>query len=211
MLERPIFITVHGIDGTGKTTTTEAITKSLEDLGVTTINYDVFEQSRINNPFSIAKKRVVLETSPSAQFAFFLGSTLYHSDQISNLLESGFSVVKSRYLDDVLAQHAYLGVEDTHGISRGFPIRKPGLKILLTLNEEERRKRISKRGIIDEKDADVRDGSSRLDFFEGYLLAVMEKDEHDLVTMKIDTLYLNPQQIASLAIENLIARRLLQI
>lgn len=210
-IERPMFITVHGIDGTGKTTTTEVITKCLESLNIASINYDVFEQSNISNPFAVAKKRVVLEASPFAQLAFFLGSTLYHSDQINGLLRDGYSVIKSRYLDDVLAHHAYLGVEDTQGVSNAFPIKRPDLKILLTLNEEERKRRIITRGIFDQKDKDVRDGKSRLDFFEDYLLKIMGENEHSLAAMNVDTLNLTPQQIASLVIENLMTRRLIQI
>ena len=62
------FITVHGIDGTGKTTTVQLLAERLNSLGIPTINYDEYERG-LTNPLSIAKTGVLKETSPSTQFA----------------------------------------------------------------------------------------------------------------------------------------------
>lgn len=165
------FITIHGIDGTGKTTVTRLTAQLLKSHGVNVLNYDEYEEAFVNNPFSVAKKRVLVETPDSAQFAFYLGSTIFHSARISSLLELGQTVIKSRFIDDVLAYHAHLGVQSVAEIASLLPIIIPDFKVLLTLqNESERRRRIISRGIFDEKDLETRREGGRLDFFEKYLL-----------------------------------------
>lgn len=209
MKEKPLFITIHGIDGTGKTTTTENVTHALQERGKMVVNYDQYESEHGTNPFSGAKKRVLTETSPTAQLAYYLGSTMYHSDRIEALIDDGYYVLKSRYLDDVLAHHAQLGVENVQEIASLFPIIQPDLRVILTLSEEVRRERIIVRGEMDEKDKEVRVTGSRLDFFENYLLSVNK----DLVAigkaLQIDTTDIEPDQVATSIIDHLLTEGML--
>lgn len=210
MIENPLFITIHGIDGTGKTTTTDKLTRSFDAAGVRAINYDLYESEKIKNPFSSAKKRVVNETSPSAQLAYYLGSTLFHCSEIEGLLDEGYSVVKSRYIDDVLAHHAELRVPNTREITKLFPIVQPDLRVILTLDEELRRERITKRGKSNAKDKEVRSPGSRLDFFENYLLTINSELISIGKAIRIDTTHLDPQQVAEQIISHLLTTNLLQ-
>ena len=145
------FITIHGIDGTGKTSATVKICELLKGQLIECVNYDK-SPMREKNPFYAAKKRMLLEGTIEQQFCHYLGSTLYHSNIVSRLLQEGKVVVKSRYIDDVLAHHDHAGVENTEKIASLLPIKQPDLKILLTVQEEAREKRIQKRGIEGEED-----------------------------------------------------------
>ncbi len=135
---------------------------------------------------------------------------MFHSDKIKELLRQGYSVVKSRYVDDVLAHHAHLGVENVAEIARLFPIVQPDLRVILILNEEVRRFRIMQRGEIDLKDKEMRQVGSRLDFFENYLLEGASELMKIGKAMKIDTTDLNPQQIARQIIDHLLDTQLLR-
>jgi thymidylate kinase len=203
MKEIPLFITFHGIDGTGKTTTAENVTQKLVTHNTKTINYDVYECDHVKNPFAPAKEGVKNEASPSSQLAFYLGSTIYHSDRIRTLLDEGFTVVKSRYIDDVLAHHTQLGVKHAKEIADLFPIIQPDLRVILTTDEAARRERIFTRDELDSNDEDVRQAGSRLDFFEHYLLDNAE----DLIkigkAIKIDTTNIDPEQVADKVIDHL--------
>lgn len=203
MKENPFFITLHGIDGTGKTTTAGFLTQGLNNQNMKAINYDDYEKINVDNPFSAAKKRVVKEASPEAQLAFFLGSTLFHSDVIGGLLQQGYSVVKSRYIDDVLAHHAQLGVKNTEEIAALFPIIQPGLRVILTLDETTRRERIRIRGEVDEKDKEIRTLGSRLDSFENYLIANSENLQVLGKAIRIDTAALDPQQVSQIILDHI--------
>lgn len=198
MNERGRFITIHGIDGVGKTTVTRLTAQLLKSHGVSVVNYDEYEKTLVDNPFSVAKRRVLVETPNSAQFAFYLGSTLFHSARISSLLESGHTVVKSRFIDDVLAHHAHLGVQNVAEIARLLPIVVPDFKALLTLqNETVRRQRIISRGVFDEKDLEIRQEGSRLDFFEKYLLKYISDFSSKEKPIVIDTGTIGAEDVAS--------------
>lgn len=208
MIENGVFVTIHGIDGTGKTTTAAEIQTLLNTQGFPVINYDVYEKEHLQNPFALSKKQVIAEASPEAQFAYYLGSTLYHGEQIRRLTEQGFMVVKSRYLDDVLAHHAHLGVENTVEIAKLLPILQPDLKVILTLPEAIRRQRIVHRGEIDEKDKEVRKTGSRLNFFENFLLRHNELLLASGQAVRIDTSILEPIQVAERIASSINHRRI---
>ncbi len=169
MFEIAPFITFHGIDGTGKTTAVASTVLLLRRMGVNALNYD---QLDVDNPFTVAKKRVVAETPPAAQIAFYIGSALFHSGLIERLTKEGSTVVKARYLDDILAHHGHLGVVNPEIMVSVFPFKQPDLRVVLTLDEDVRRKRISQRGVVDEKDLQLVEPGSRLYYFQNTLLRI---------------------------------------
>ncbi len=203
MKERPFFIAIHGVDGTGKTKTADTTASQLLDMGIKAINYDRYERDLVN-PHSVDRARILLEESPSSQLAHYLKSTMFHSDNIQELLRKGYSVVKSRYVDDVLAHHAHLGVENVAEMEHLFPIVQPDLRVILTLDEVMRRERLNRRGAFDNRDREEKVVGSRLDFFEKYLL----QKNADLIrigkAIRIDTGELNPQQVARRIIDFLL-------
>jgi len=206
MSESAPFITFHGIDGTGKTTAVTTTVEMLREEGIQAADYD---ELGIINPFSAAKKAVVAQASPSAQLAYFIGSTMYQGEQINSLTASGLSIVKGRYIDDVIAHHGHLGVSNSDNIAESFPIKQPDLRVVLTLEEEERRKRIEARGIHDEKDLQVVEEGSRLQYFQNTLLRIADKYAAQGTAIVINTANITPEGIATQAISNLRNRNLL--
>lgn len=192
-MDHQYFITVHGIDGTGKSATCATVVKLLNKMSHKAINYEEYENEHMN-PISLAKKEVLAKCPPTEQFYYYLASTLFHSRQISLLMEKGYSVVKDRYIADVNAHHIHLGVENVEEVSRLVPILRPDLEVILVLDEKERRRRILNRGIKDDKDAEIKADGTRLDFFEKYLL----KKEHTLksLLLVIDTTLKSPTEVA---------------
>lgn len=200
MNQKGSFIVIHGIDGTGKTTTVRMLVKFLAERGISVINYDNYETA---NPFSLAKEAVIAGTAPEAQFAFYIGSTLYHSQMISEILAQGVCVVKARYLEDVLAHHAHLGVANAREIATLFSIRAPDLTVILTLPEPVRRARILVRGEVDLKDKEIRRVGSRLDFFEHFLLESARLSSSPRRSLVVDTSTFPPEEVAQMIIERM--------
>lgn len=200
-----LFVTFHGIDGTGKTTSAAEFCDLFASVHGPCINYDLAGES-LPNPFRHSKTEVQRTASPSAQLAFFLGSTLFHSDAISKLAEEGYSIVKSRYLDDVLAHHAHLGVTDVEKIAAQFPIVQPDLKVILVTDEEVRRQRIDFRGIGDERDAEVKTLGSRAQYFEDYLLEQNAELLRLGKALLIDTSDLSPREVGQEVMSHVVSR-----
>jgi len=181
------FISIHGIDGTGKTTTSQEVVNNLRDSGILAINYDTHKE-KISNPHELKKKEIDKSGSLEEKLAVYLESMMYHSDEIYSLLSRGFHVVKSRYLDDIKANFLHLGIsqEKMMEIASKFPMVQPDLNVILLLDEVERRKRINIKGILDDRDIEVKKIGTRLGFFEDYLLKAAREAPIDSV-LHIDT------------------------
>jgi len=197
------FITIHGIDGTGKTTTTEKLHQRLVSMGEQAINYDTHKNDR-PNPFAQKKELADREGSPEERLAAYLESTMFHSEQIEDLRKQGFHVMKSRYLDDVLAHHSHLGLSEEvlQAGLRKFPIVQPDLKVILTADESKRRDRIEGRGILDARDAEHKAPGSRARYFEDYLMQFAQKAPEGSV-LHLDTGELDAEEVVERIIRSL--------
>ena len=202
--ERGLFVTVHGIDGTGKTTVTSSLVDSMNADGHKAINYDEYKD-KTPNPYLEKKSEADKNGSLEDRIAIYLESTMYHGKQIDQLLNDGFHVVKSRYLDDVLAHFAHLGGnKDMMGkLKIQFPIVQPDLKIILSLDEDLRRERINTRGILDDRDVEKKEPGSRLYFFEDYLKKANILDPANSV-LHLDSGKLNVEAITKKIIDHLL-------
>ena len=170
-MARAAFITLHGIDGSGKSEAVGGIVQHFALKGLSVINYDLYKVHDPNNPFEHIKGKVEKTASPPAQFVFYVASMIYHSHVIRELLSKGNIVVRSRYIQDVLAQYLYKGVQNVQEIVKLASILEPDLSVILTVDEEIRRQRIVQRGEINDKDREEKNPASRLAFFEKHLLA----------------------------------------
>jgi thymidylate kinase len=206
MLEtsRGKFITIHGIDGTGKTSSTRMVVEGLNALDERAINYDD-HKDKLSNPYSEIKKEVDKHGSVEERLSVYLESMMFHSAEIDSLLAQGFHVVKSRYLDDIRAHFSFLGItpEKMKELVEKFPLVQPDLKVILLLEETERRRRINIRGILDDKDLEERKEGSRLDFFENYLREAV-KHAPAGSALFIDTGIFNCDEVARKIIDHIL-------
>lgn len=205
-VSRGRFISVHGIDGTGKTTTTLAAVDALNAAGIPAINYDTYKEGE-KNPYAEKKNLADREGSLEERLAAYLESMMYHGERIEALLAQGFHVVKSRYLDDILAHFNHLGVSEDvmEALRKKFPMVQPDLKVILRLTEPERRQRIDVRGVLDEKDLEEKRPGSRLQSFEEYLLRATEHASSDSV-LHVDTGSCDVNEVSRRIIDRILAR-----
>lgn len=201
---REKFITIHGIDGTGKTSTAQMVVKRLNDSGQSAVDYDDYKETR-PNPYKEIKARVDKFGPLEERLTVYLESMMYHSNEIESLLADGYYVVKSRYLDDIKAHFSYLGVDSKKmsELEKKFLLVQPDLKVVLLLEETQRRKRINTRGVLDDRDLEVRKPGSRLDFFENYLVKAIQEAPTES-TLIIDTSSLNCEEVAKKIIDHIV-------
>lgn len=198
------FITIHGIDGTGKTSSAKEVVKRLEDYGESAIDYDNYKETKIN-PYKKIKDEIDKCGSLEERLSIYLKSMMYHSNEIESLLKKGFHVVKSRYLDDIKANFSHLGInsERMSELEKMFPLVQPDLKVILLLEETERRRRIDIRGVLDDKDLEERKTGSRLDFFEDYLVKAIREAPAGSV-LAIDTGRFGCNEVAKKIIDHIV-------
>lgn len=201
------FITVHGIDGTGKTTTTKKVVDVLNQSGEKAVNYDEYKEG-VENPHTDKKEEAKESGALDDQLAAYLESMMYHSTQIEKLLAQGYHVVKSRYLDDIKAHFSHLGIAEEKLIELGekFPMVQPDLKVILLLEESERRRRLDDRGVLNERDSEPKNPNTRLGYFEDYLLRASEEAPADSV-LHVDTGTLDATQVAKKIIDHIISQK----
>lgn len=201
-IERGKLITVHGIDGTGKSETARAVSAEALARGVRVINYDEHE-AREKNPHTERKRGVDKSGSLEERLAAHLSSTLYHSENIEQLLANGYHVVKSRYLDDVMAHFSHLGVsqERINFIVQKFPIVQPDLKVILTLDEVARMERMRKRSFVTDQDIEAKVSGSRALFFEDYIKQAISRSSDSL---SLDTGAMDSRAIAKVIVDRII-------
>lgn len=202
--KRGKFITVHGIDGTGKTTTTTGVVEKMKKSGMSAINYDDFKET-LDNPHARNKTEIKETGTLEEKLAIYLESMMYHSDQIEELLAKGYHVVKSRYLDDIKAHFSHLGVDQGKlgELESKFPMVQPDLKVVLVVDEEERRKRIQDRGVLNERDQESKKTDSRLGFFEDYLLKAYKEAPPESV-LHVDSGIFDIDEVAKKIINHII-------
>jgi dTMP kinase len=145
-----IFITFEGLDGTGKTTQMELLAEELRahDFHVVTTREpggtvigEAVRRSLLNAEHT--------EMSPRAEALLYIAARaqLVH-EVIRPALEAGVIVLSDRYIDSSLAYQGYgreLGVDDVILLNM-WAVENlfPQLTILLTMDEETRRRRVGR-------------------------------------------------------------------
>ncbi len=196
------FIVLHGIDGTGKSSTSRFVTAQNNQKGRPTINYDEYEKG-LDSPYRKIKDRIKAEGSIEEQLAFFLASTLFHSQKITQLVESGLTVVKSRYLLDVAAHHSHLGCRNVEQLIALFPFFSPSLQVILIAEEMERQRRIQQRPEKNSQDLIKNEEGSRAWYFEQYLLKHAQQIHPSAHTYVVDTTALPQTAVAQKVISRM--------
>lgn len=183
------FVTVHGIDGTGKSTLASTLAASLTERGHRAFEFDALPElagvarspQSHRRPNSIEKKQT-------------------QSHRINHFVQDGITVVRDRWLIDVLASNAWEGRAlpvDTHDVA------VPDLSILLLCAESERMERVSKRGNPTPDDLIPNIHGTRAHAFQTYLLEHLPDLSHNQLV--IDTTAQRPEVVAQVAVNEVMA------
>jgi len=134
-----MFIVITGLDGSG----TSTIATKLHNLDKGSI--------LLHTPPTEYKSREVIdtsvyETSTMAHYLYYLSSVAYISDYIKKNIDiSKINVYCVRYLIDTIVSHRVAGLDVTLDYST-YNLLEPDMTIFINLDEDERKKRITKRG-----------------------------------------------------------------
>lgn len=169
------FVTIHGIDGTGKTSASRNVAQALSRHNIPTINYDDITAE------------VVADRSQSD---IALAKKLSQSALITHYLESGHSIVRDRWLIDIHADRGFAG--NTIAVPSG--ILTPDYSFVLTCEDSVRMQRVLARGNPTEQDLIPNVEGTRAHYFEQYLLRRIGEFAHRALT--IDTTELGQDEVA---------------
>lgn len=188
------FITIHGIDGTGKTTTAELLVDGLDEL-------DAIVVARWN----IVKN--LLEPVPNSRSSLAAGISKKVSESkiVSDLMEQGKTLARDRWVIDVMADHAFAGKPMRDGeVSLGAnpELLLPNLSVILVCRENERMRRINSRGNPSKEDLIPNMPGSRAYFFQEYLLNNIA--EYSRNSMVIDTTDITPEDTTGMIMRKLL-------
>ena len=148
------FITIEGIDGSGKSTQAGMLCDWLEEaLGPGGV-LRTFEPGDWDGGPLL--RRLLLEgagMTPRTELLLFLADRAGHLDaKILPALEKGVWVVCERYTDSTLAYQSWgrgLAFEEIRGLLDGCRFPKPDMTLLLNIGEEEAAARLGRRGELD--------------------------------------------------------------
>lgn len=134
-----MFIVITGLDGSGTSTIAEKLHEmDKNSILVRTPSVEFSNREKIDT--------IVREESQMSHYLYYLSSVVYMSDYIRNNVDyKENNVYCVRYLVDTVVSHQVAGLEveldyETYGII------KPDLTIFVSLNEQVRQERITKRG-----------------------------------------------------------------
>lgn len=135
-------IVLEGIDGVGKSSLSKALPEALIKKGIPTVRFEDIEEKTAG--FNALKPFIKENVSAEASFFFYIASAIHKSSILNELLKKSW-VVCDRYVFSTFADHRHKGVKIELDLDK-LPIRKPDHFYLITLPEEERRRRITERG-----------------------------------------------------------------
>jgi thymidylate kinase len=187
------FITIHGIDGTGKTTTAELLGAGLDESGI-----------RIA-PWKVVRDKLGPVPNSRASLAAGIGKKVSESTVVSGLMEQGMTLVRDRWAIDVMADHAFAGTPMRGceaSLATNPELLLPDFSVILVCKEDERMRRINLRGNPSEEDLIPNMPGSRAYFFQQYLLANIDKYSGN--NMVIDTTDITPEDATGMIMRKLL-------
>lgn len=134
-----MFIVITGLDGSGTSTVAEKLHEmDKNSILVRTPSVEFSSREKIDETV-----RVI---SPMSHYLYYLSSVVYVSDFIRhNVNYKENNVYCVRYLVDTVVSHQVAGLDVECDYER-YEIIKPDLTIFISLNEQVRQERITKRG-----------------------------------------------------------------
>jgi thymidylate kinase len=193
MSEQARFITVHGIDGTGKTTLVAALKTALEQMGI-----DVAPDSSVKPSTPWRKFRSDFgDMTPTQRLFYKLGSKAAEGERIAEGIHEGRTTVKDRWVIDVLADETHKGAVAPREV---YPsILQPDLAVVLWCSEDERVSRIANRPDATPDDLIPLQPGTRADYFHTYLIDHIAGSAADSLTL--NTTQSPPEELAQIVLE----------
>jgi len=198
MFKKGSFVSIYGVDGTGKTTVVNELQKRFFKEKNNFLNFDQFEDKKLNNPYVLSKKSVIKYGSENSQFFHYIGSNIFQGDIISRFKEDGKFVVKSRWFLDIFAAFSYRGLDFIEDLKTKIPFLIPDVSVLLVVDEIERISRIRNRKTNNLDDFDL----EKVNYKKEYLRqSLKEKIYNEKNFLEIDTTNKNPGEIADIILD----------
>lgn len=190
MQREKFFVSLEGLDGTGKTTVAAALAEHLRTGGMPVTTFHVPME-----PFESAKRYVAEQCDINTQFLFHLTGVSDASRKIAVELTNA-SVICDRYIYSTLAYHRAMGATVQLN-PESMQIRWPDYVFYLTADDERvRRSRIDRRGALDPSD--------KLHFIEGGLLERIDEEYRRFNSVNVvETSHLSVLEVVSAIVAHL--------
>ncbi len=145
---RGLLISIDGVEGAGRTTHANQLSKKLEYFGYGTVNLDIQKSKLFGNVINKKKKDIFFETR-----TLFLAHATALADlgnKIKPAIESGFIVIFDGYMDTLKSWGLVRGLDEKWMNDIFSMIIKPDIKVHLYARSDEIIKRIIKKmGFLD--------------------------------------------------------------
>jgi thymidylate kinase len=130
MVRRPLLINIDGLDATGKSEISEAMTRQLGAVYVECVPPE----------FTAFRKHISDMRAVDSRYLFFMSALAYSAVRIRELMDSGRHVVVQSYIIRTTTYHRAMGATAEVVLPRGMPTAD--VDFLLETDERERQRRL---------------------------------------------------------------------
>ena len=170
------YVVIEGNDGTGKSTQVELLKAHLEENGIQAVTMHEPAGTPISDAIRTVIKNGELDRDAYTNLLLFTAARHENWRSVSASLKLGKWVISARNYISTEVYQGYgegLSVELIHDLTRRFTDERymiPHYTFVLTLSDEERQKRIAKRGELETKDTfESRDRQFQEELNRGYI------------------------------------------
>ena len=175
----PLFITLEGIEGSGKSTNIKVINNYLNDKNINYINTREPGGSEVGDQLRNILLNTEKELSNQTELLLMLADRVNHIETvIQPNLEKGITVISDRFMDSSYAYQGggrEMGLDTITKIIDGLNIIQPNLTLLFDLPVEMALERARKRSKLDRFESEDYDFHQRIR--ETYLFLAEEDSE----------------------------------
>ncbi len=183
--KKGLFITLDGVDGVGKTTTCELLSKSLNAI--------LFKSP--SEPFQSTRYIVDTDINPLTRYFFFRAANQSDSKKIEALISAGNTVICDRYVFSTYAYHVAMD-KRVNDIFEKTGLMEPDISILLSAPSNIRRERIKSRKLENPSYDRLLENNYK---YQNKVQRVFKK----LAMFEIDTEQNTPAQVVDIIIERI--------